>query len=47
MAKGYFKVICPKCNGEEVHIYTSIFDEIVIECENKECRFREGDELDD
>ena len=47
MAKGTFRVICPKCNGEDVHIYYSTYDEIVIVCADIDCRFREGDELDE
>lgn len=37
--KDTFKIICPKCNGEEVHIYNSIYDMIVIKCEA--CGFKE------
>jgi C4-type Zn-finger protein len=41
MGKPVFRIICPICEGEEVHIYNSIYDEIVIKCDT--CGFREGE----
>ena len=40
--KEQFKIICPKCKGEDVHVYNSIYDEIVIKCNNKDCEYKEG-----
>lgn len=39
--KEEFKIICPKCQGENVSIGRTIYDETVIRCENKECKFKE------
>lgn len=39
--KEQFRIICPKCQGEEVSIAYTIYDEIRLKCENKECEFKE------
>lgn len=36
-----FKIICPKCNGEEVWISTTIYDQNLITCKNKDCKHKE------
>lgn len=40
MKKDKFIIICPKCQGEEVSFGHSIYDEIMIRCENKDCKHK-------
>jgi len=36
-----FTIICDKCGSKDVTVIQTIYNEVVVKCENKECDNRE------
>jgi len=39
--KMMFTIICDKCGSKDVTVIQTIYNEVVVKCENKECDNRE------
>ena len=42
-----FCITCPSCQGHDVHMQYSLFDEIELVCENLDCQYKENSTLKD